>query len=272
METTGTDFRFEGFVVPAYTQVPDAVFDVLLPLLTGAELKVLLYVIRRTFGFKKATDNISLSQIMHGITTRTGEVLDRGTGLSKDAVTRAVKRLVAIEVLVTRRNKSPERGNEATSYALHIRDPLSENRTPPRPKIGQALVRESDIQETVEQETDEQGNFEASKAPQSTVVVDKSGDNPAPRFRRKRADLPAHAMIPITRLIEDLSRDLNDAIHLQSNISRAANLYAEYAADVDSFFVKAYEARTFARHQVNARSRMAIFFVALERELKAENV
>ena len=118
-------------------------------------------------------------------------------------------------------------------------------------------------------------SFEASKAPPVFPHVDNPepdtapGDGAPDRYRRKRADLPAHAMIPITRLIEDLSRDLDDQDHLQSNISRAANLYEQYADDVDSFFVRAYEARTFARHQVNARSRMALFFAALERELKA---
>ena len=74
--------------------------------------------------------------------------------------------------------------------------------------------------------------------------------------------------MPLTRLMEDLSRDLNDGGHLTSNISRAANLYDEYASDVDAFFVTAYEARTFARKQINARSRMALFFAALERDLK----
>ena len=54
-------FHFQGFRSPRYTQVPDEVFDELMPRLSGAELKVLLYIIRRTFGFKKERDNISLT-------------------------------------------------------------------------------------------------------------------------------------------------------------------------------------------------------------------
>ena len=76
-------FHFQGFRSPRYTQVPDEVFDEFMPHLSGAELKVLLYIIRRTFGFKKESDNISLQQLLHGITTAEGTVLDRGTGLSK---------------------------------------------------------------------------------------------------------------------------------------------------------------------------------------------
>src|SRR2546423_9842309 len=57
--------RFEPFQGPNYTLVPDEVFDRLLPELTGAELKVLLYIIRRTFGFKKDADSISLAQMLN---------------------------------------------------------------------------------------------------------------------------------------------------------------------------------------------------------------
>src|SRR5919107_3547220 len=86
--------RFKGFLSPRYTQVPDELFDELMAHLSGAELKVLLYIIRRTFGFKKDTDTISLKQICSGITTREGEVLDRGTGLSLSTVQLAMKGLL----------------------------------------------------------------------------------------------------------------------------------------------------------------------------------
>ena len=79
-KTAVESFYYEGFAVPHYTQVPDDVFDVLLPILSEAELKVLLYTIRRTFGFKKATDNIALSQLVYGITTRDGHRIDHGAG------------------------------------------------------------------------------------------------------------------------------------------------------------------------------------------------
>jgi hypothetical protein len=59
-------FRFEGSSAPNYTQVPDALFDVLLPEGTESELKVLLYIIRRTYGFKKDSDSISLGQMVDG--------------------------------------------------------------------------------------------------------------------------------------------------------------------------------------------------------------
>jgi hypothetical protein len=47
------EHQFTGYASPNYTPVPDELFDEQLPDLSGAELKVLLYVIRRTFGFKR---------------------------------------------------------------------------------------------------------------------------------------------------------------------------------------------------------------------------
>ena len=73
----------KGSSSPNYTPVPDELFDEQLPDLSGSELKVLLYIIRLTFGFKKDSDNISLNQLLNGITTKEGIVLDRGTGLTK---------------------------------------------------------------------------------------------------------------------------------------------------------------------------------------------
>ena len=65
-DATSPSTCFAGFSSPNYTQVPDELFDVLLPALSDAELRVLLYIIRRTFGFKRDADAISLSQMVHG--------------------------------------------------------------------------------------------------------------------------------------------------------------------------------------------------------------
>src|SRR5688572_23206645 len=82
---------YKGYASPNYTPVPDGLFDEQLPDLSGSELKVLLYIIRRTFGFKKDSDNISLNQLLNGITTKEGIVLDRGTGLTKKTLLEAIK-------------------------------------------------------------------------------------------------------------------------------------------------------------------------------------
>jgi len=53
--------------------------------LTGSEQKVLDFILRRTFGWRKTEDRISISQFKNGIKTRDGRWIERGTGLKKDA-------------------------------------------------------------------------------------------------------------------------------------------------------------------------------------------
>ncbi len=115
---TSQPLRFRGFSAPNFTPVPDELFDELLIELSGAELKALLYIIRRTFGFKKDSDNISLSQMLNGITTREGQVLDRGAGLSKPTLLQALRSLQEKGIIETERQRSAEKGDEPTLYRL----------------------------------------------------------------------------------------------------------------------------------------------------------
>jgi len=124
--------HFKGYSKPNYTPVPDELFDEQLPDLSGAELKVLLYIIRRTFGFKKESDNISLNQLLHGITTKEDVVLDRGTGLSKKTLLETLKNLVEKNLILTERRRSKEKGDEPTTYRLNIIGETAENTNTPR--------------------------------------------------------------------------------------------------------------------------------------------
>jgi hypothetical protein len=147
---------FQGFQFPTTTPVPDEVFDVLMPQLSGAELKVLLYICRRTFGFKKASDNISLQQIATGITTKDGRVLDRGTGLCIPSVTNSVRSLEQRGIIVREKNQSSEKGFEATTYSLKFVEGNSKNCISPTKKTEEALLQKMNIQQTVIQETEKQ--------------------------------------------------------------------------------------------------------------------
>jgi hypothetical protein len=92
-----------------FTKIPNEVLDWLLPDLSAAELRVLLYVYRRTLGFHKLSDKISLKQICNGIETRAGKPLDRGTGLSREAAIQAIRRLGRFGVIAVHQ-KGPGRG------------------------------------------------------------------------------------------------------------------------------------------------------------------
>ena len=57
-------------LIPNSTQIPDVILDHWMAELSGAELKVLLYIARRTYGFGRDSDHISLNQIACGIRRR----------------------------------------------------------------------------------------------------------------------------------------------------------------------------------------------------------
>ena len=196
--TTDTPFEYEGFSNPNGTIVPDDVFDVLMPRLADAELRILLYIIRRTFGFKKTSDDISLRQMVEGITTRDGRVLDSGTGLSKPTVARGLVGLREKRIIVATRNRSAERGNEATSYRLRFKgeiDAMAEDTSDPRENAGRVslshqrdkgvsherdkgLSHQRDTQQTVKQQTEiSLSNIRKSNR-SNDDVVDHSASHP----------------------------------------------------------------------------------------------
>ncbi|MBV9282501.1 MAG: replication protein [Chloroflexi bacterium] len=162
--------HFQGYQSPNYTQVPDQLFDEHLAYLSGAELKVLLYVVRRTFGFKRDSDNISLSQMLRGITTKDGRYLDHGVGLSKPTLLTALRSLQEKNLLTTERRRSVERGDEPTVYRLRITgqdrgqntihpvvkkfDQGGGKEISPGPWSKNLTTQETVLQETVRQDTD----------------------------------------------------------------------------------------------------------------------
>ncbi len=254
-------FNFAGFSSPNTTSVPDDFFDVLAPHLAESELRVLIYIIRRTFGFKKESDTISLKQMVEGIRTRDGRVLDQGTGMSKPGVTKGVKGLVAKGVVVAIRNSSPERGDEPTTYRLHFRGddrsaPGATTFTRGRQRRLHGGGNDVTPQETDLQETDLQGNFEVSKTP---PIVDNFVDKVDEPF------LPQVVVQspPIINLIADFSREMGDTKHLGSNVTQAHRVFAESNLGMDEYFTILYEARLRTRKTNGVQNRMSYFFSVL---------
>jgi phage replication O-like protein O len=132
---TVTQATFPGFPFPNTTQIPNDVFDSLMPSLSGGELKVLLYICRRTFGFQKDSDRISLSQITHGITTKAGRVLDHGTGLCKRRVITALKALEKKNIIIITREVDETGLNAVNTYRLNIIVPGREEESPEHQEI-----------------------------------------------------------------------------------------------------------------------------------------
>ncbi len=199
--TNTDDFHFEGFDSPNTTPVPDVVFDRLLAKLGEAELKALLYIIRRTFGFKRDRDPISFNQFLKGITTRDGRVLDEGCGVrNRTTLSTALKSLEEKGIVVSEKGTDDRGENVTTVYRLRFRDGSGSahanhnadergvvrlpyhrgtNPTPP-------VVRDSYPQETGLQET----GLDLSKFEGSHGRVDTSEDGRKRVPRRVDQDSP----------------------------------------------------------------------------------
>ncbi|MFN8533392.1 MAG: DnaA N-terminal domain-containing protein [Dehalococcoidia bacterium] len=142
-------FSFAGFSAPGYTQVPDEFFDVCLPNLSGAETKVMCYLFRRTFGWKKESDAVSLSQLTDGIVRRDGSRLDGGAGVTRETASNALRSLEKKGLIVRLPQIRPDGGTGTTVYQIRFRgqsaDPtrgVGESDSPdpvrPTPPVGVA--------------------------------------------------------------------------------------------------------------------------------------
>jgi hypothetical protein len=103
-------FRFGGFSSPNYTQVPNEVFDRLAPRLREGELRVLLYLCRQTFGWRREREPYACSLAQ----------LENGTGMSRGACARAGQGLVEKGVITIDRQRSANREYETNAYTLRF--------------------------------------------------------------------------------------------------------------------------------------------------------
>lgn len=178
-------FHFEGFSSPNGTYVPDDLFDLLAPRLTEAELRTLLYVIRRTFGFGKNADAISLRQLTEGIVARDGRILDYGTGMSRKGVIAGIKGLLDKGIINVERRLDERGENQVNVYTLRFREGVvtqsnyRSNRSA-LPLVTTGNPQDSVLQEPVEQQRHAAGYGEAEAELADRVVV-RSND---PAFGR----------------------------------------------------------------------------------------
>ncbi len=292
--------RFAGIAAPAYTQTPDEVFDWIMAYLKGAELKVLLYIVRRTFGFKKAADAISIDQLCNGIVRRDGRRLDLGTGLKRPTVLTALRSLREKNLIVALQQYDAASGSRPTVYALNmcagdgVRAPLQFSRDgqtgeylPGYPGVHQNIppgmplktpgslplnggvdrgvppeYAATDPQETDDQKTERQRTGD-SKTSKDTPIQKNGGDG-----------VRVYSTY-ISQVMADFSKLFHDGAHERSNRTRAMRLWAESGLDEETFADILQEARAIAQARAvereatdgspeGTKNRMPYFFRVVE--------
>ncbi len=107
-------------LIPNSTQLPNVLLDHLFPFLTDTELRAMLYIARRTYGFQKEKDGIGLGQFAEGITKTNGEVLDNGAGLSRTTAMRTLKVLGESGLIEVKRAKAGAKGRKENVYSINL--------------------------------------------------------------------------------------------------------------------------------------------------------
>ncbi|MCK4958026.1 MAG: PadR family transcriptional regulator [Planctomycetes bacterium] len=93
---TEIDQTFEGFGTPKenWSKLPHTLIAELPTIKSASELKVILYILRHTWGYHEIEKRISLDEFAHGRKKRGGERLDNGTGMSIPSIRDGIKRAV----------------------------------------------------------------------------------------------------------------------------------------------------------------------------------
>jgi hypothetical protein len=261
------EFHFEGFESPNTTPVPDVVFDRFLALLKEAELKALLYIIRRTFGFKKDRDPISFNQFLRGISTRDGRVLDTGCGIKdRTTLSKALKSLEAMGIIASDKGIDERGENTTTVYRLRFKaeevvgNSYHRSMNSPPPVVGISYLQETDSQETVKQETDQDLSRPRRTSTRKEQVYDE-------------------ARVTLIEYVSDLSTEFIDTASVESSTTRAVNLYRKSGLSLEEFIDIMTEARAITKERMASikkknsdgdKSKMAYFFAVLEDRLALE--
>lgn len=92
----GKNWKFAGFDDPEenWVKLPKAIYENLARFSSEAELKVVLYVLRHTWGYGDDYKALSVNDICHGRRRRDGSQIDNGTGLQPQAVRDGIQRAI----------------------------------------------------------------------------------------------------------------------------------------------------------------------------------
>lgn len=126
---------------PNYTQIPNILLDSLMMDLSHLELKILLFICRKTFGWHKIRDHISLSQFentLHGSRSHIKEALDS---------------LQEKKLIIKTQTGSQSDGSLKNYYELVVSDPGAQSAPPPgaqnatTPSAPEAPTKETSTKE-----------------------------------------------------------------------------------------------------------------------------
>ncbi len=146
-ETTSPQPHFAGFAPPTsnYFHMPNEWTDITAEIDSLAELKVVEYVLRHTWGFHEfgICKVISIDEFMQGRKRADGSRMDKGTKLSRPSVIDGLKRAIVHGYLICAVDES-DQARIKKAYALNMRkDEKQPSTKPPHVKLLNTRGKES---------------------------------------------------------------------------------------------------------------------------------
>lgn len=110
---------FEGFIHPQenWSKLPHQLVNSLDKFTSLSELKIVLYVLRHTWGFKDDAKTITLDEFQFGRKRNDGTRLDSGIGMTKPTIISGIKRAIEHGFICV--ESSGENGQVQKSYSLN---------------------------------------------------------------------------------------------------------------------------------------------------------
>lgn len=166
--------EFIGFDEPRenWSRLPHTLVGAFSMIKTVAELKVILYILRHTWGYGDEQKRITIDEFVHGRKRRDGSRIDNGIGMSKNAVKDGIKSAVKDGFVCVEVDDS-DRGRTKQYYSLRLRG----SKTDPQgvkdcPSEGQKLTpRGSKTDPRSEKETIER-NLERNQKKNTNTAAD----------------------------------------------------------------------------------------------------
>jgi hypothetical protein len=238
-----------------------------------AELKVVLYIMRHTWGFNNYDSfvRITIDEFMNGRKRSDGSRMDMGTQLSKVAVVNGLALAEKDGFIVSELDES-DKARKKKSYKLNML-PAQEQEDEGQSDVKivytdgkdclhqdtQSLQRSDNEFEEITYEENCNSNY-----PSTEKNLEAIRSIPSPRTGPRGANV-------IRQQVEDFSSDLGDAEHIASNVVQAYKIHHDSGLDEETFIDLMYEARERARKasikKVNAHgrpNRMPYFFRCLK--------
>ncbi len=280
--TPASSTQFTGFSRPEsnFFRLPNEWIDITADIDNIAELKVVQYILRHTWGYQEYSikKHITIDEFIRGRKRKDGSRMDSGTGLSEMSVRNGIAKALEhgfIEAIVDDSDKARVK----KYYALNMQkdEPYEKD------EYEEVQSLESEVQSLdprgtsfrprSEKKTSERNLYirNSTSKLQRNISNKKQGyqsfraigdllkQQPKPQDREEQ-----HLPEAIEASIDEISDAFNDASNRRSNRTQVLHLYQASGKPAERFTSYLYEARSITKQQGSIKKKMPYFFRVLE--------